>query len=83
LIEFGLRVLEKKIFFLIFSAILLFCFYFPLERGNPLHLNKLESLPPWPAGSREEDFFFNFQCNFTVLFLFPLGEGQSPSFEQT
>jgi hypothetical protein len=23
-----------------------FCYYLPLERGNPLHLNKLESPPP-------------------------------------
>jgi hypothetical protein len=33
-------------FFKIFSVFLLFCYYLPLKRGNPLHLNKLESPPP-------------------------------------
>jgi hypothetical protein len=33
-------------FFLIFSVFLLFCYYLPLERGNPLHVYKLESPPP-------------------------------------
>jgi hypothetical protein len=33
-------------FLKIFSVFLLFCYYLPLERGNPLHLNKLES--PFP-----------------------------------
>jgi hypothetical protein len=36
----------------------------------------------WPAGSKEEDFFFNFQCIFTLLLLSPLGERLSPSFEK-
>jgi hypothetical protein len=27
----------------IFSVFLLFCYYLPLEKGNPLHLNNLES----------------------------------------
>jgi hypothetical protein len=36
----------EKIFFLKFSVFLLFCCYLPIERGNPLHLNKLESPPP-------------------------------------
>jgi hypothetical protein len=31
----------------------------------------------------EKTFFFKFQCIFTLLLLSPLGEGQSPSFEQT
>jgi hypothetical protein len=30
-------------FLKIFSVFLLFCYYLPLEKGNPLHLNKLES----------------------------------------
>jgi hypothetical protein len=30
-------------FLKIFSVILFFCYYLPLERGNPLHLKKLES----------------------------------------
>jgi hypothetical protein len=30
-------------FLKIFIVILLFCYYLPLERDNPLHLNKLES----------------------------------------
>jgi hypothetical protein len=45
LIEFGLLVLEKKIF-KFFSAFLLFRYYLPLEKGDPLHLNKLESPTP-------------------------------------
>ena len=44
MIEFGLLVLEeeikkkKKI-----SVFLLFCYYLPLEKGYPLHMNKPES----------------------------------------
>jgi hypothetical protein len=45
LIEFGLLVLEKICFFN-FSVFLLFRYYIPLEKGYPLHLNKLESPPP-------------------------------------
>jgi hypothetical protein len=45
LIEIGLLVLEKKIF-LNFRIFLLFCYYLPLEKGNPLHFNNLESSPP-------------------------------------
>jgi hypothetical protein len=30
----------------LFSVFLLFCYYLPLEKGNPFHLNKLESPPP-------------------------------------
>jgi hypothetical protein len=41
-------VLEKKIF-KIFSVFLLFCDYLPLEKGNPLHLNNLESPPLVPS----------------------------------
>jgi hypothetical protein len=31
----------------------------------------------------EKKIFKNFQCIFTLLLLSPLGEGLSPSFEQT
>jgi hypothetical protein len=41
LIEFGLLVLEKVK--KLFSVFLLVCYYLPLEKGYPLHLNKLES----------------------------------------
>jgi hypothetical protein len=56
-----------------------------------MKLNKLNSLHRriictkfdwfWQAGSGK-DFFLKFECNFTLLLLSPLGEGQSPSFEQ-
>jgi hypothetical protein len=48
LIEIGQLVLEKKIFkyFECIFTFLLFCDYLPLEKGNPLHLNNLESPPP-------------------------------------
>jgi hypothetical protein len=46
LIEFGLLVLEKKIFKKKFMVLLLFGYYLPLEKGCPLHLNKLESPSP-------------------------------------
>ena len=45
LIEIGLLVLEKKIF-LNFQYFLLFCDYLPLEKGNPLYFNNLESPTP-------------------------------------
>jgi hypothetical protein len=58
----GLLVLEK--IFKNTQCILLFRYYLPLEKGNPLHLNNLESLPPrmicakpglnWPNGSGEK-----------------------------
>jgi hypothetical protein len=35
----------RRRFLKIFSVFLLFCYYLPLERGNPLHLKKLEFLP--------------------------------------
>jgi hypothetical protein len=35
------RFLKKKL-----SVFLLFCYYLPLEKGNPLHLNNLESPTP-------------------------------------
>jgi hypothetical protein len=44
LIEIGLLILER--FLKIFSVFLLFCDYLPLEKGNPLHLNNLESPSP-------------------------------------
>jgi hypothetical protein len=31
----------RRRFLKIFSVFLLFCYYLPLEKGNPLHLNKL------------------------------------------
>jgi hypothetical protein len=42
LIEISLLVLEKNIL-KIFNVFLLFCY---LEKGNPFHLNNLESPPP-------------------------------------
>jgi hypothetical protein len=36
----------RRRFLKILSVFLLFCYYLPLERGNPLPLNKLESPPP-------------------------------------
>jgi hypothetical protein len=45
LIEIGLLVLEKKIF-KIFSVFLLFFDYLPLDKGDLLCLNNLESPPP-------------------------------------
>jgi hypothetical protein len=63
LIEFGQLVLEKKIF-KIFRAFLLFRSYLPLEKSDPLHLNKFETPLPkddmcqvwlkWRSGSGEE-----------------------------
>jgi hypothetical protein len=38
--------LWRRRFLKIFSAFLLFHYYLPLEKGNPLHLNKLESPAP-------------------------------------
>jgi hypothetical protein len=54
-------------------------------------LNKLEFPSPWFVPSLiefgllvlEMKIFKNFHCIFTLLLLSPLGEGQSPSFEQT
>jgi hypothetical protein len=47
LIEIGLLVLEKKILNLkkTFSVLLLLCYYLPLGKGVPLHLNNLK-FPP-------------------------------------
>jgi hypothetical protein len=65
----------------------------PLKRTWPLIWKKLEfSLPKdnlykvWlnlACWFWRRFFFFKFQCIFTLLLLSPLGEGQSPSFEQT
>jgi hypothetical protein len=51
-------------FLKIFSVFLLFCYYLPLDKGIPLHLNNLESPPlrmicaksglNWSCGSGEE-----------------------------
>jgi hypothetical protein len=46
LIKFGLLALEKKIFHFFQSIFFLFCYYLPLERGNPLCLNKRGIIPP-------------------------------------
>jgi hypothetical protein len=46
LIEFGLLVDWRRRFLKFFSAFLLFCYYLPLEKGDPLHLNKLETPLP-------------------------------------
>jgi hypothetical protein len=45
LIDFGLLVLEKKIF-QIFSVFLLFLYYLHVEKGYPLLLNKFQSPLP-------------------------------------
>jgi hypothetical protein len=37
----------RRRFFEIFSVYLLFCYYLPLEMGNPLYLDKLESPQGW------------------------------------
>jgi hypothetical protein len=36
----------RRRFLKIFSVFLLFCYYLPLEKGNPFHLNNLEFPPP-------------------------------------
>jgi hypothetical protein len=36
----------RRIFLNVFSVVLLSCYYLPLERGNPLYLNTVETLPP-------------------------------------
>jgi hypothetical protein len=36
----------RRRFLKFFSVFLLFCYYLPLEKGNPLHFNNLESPPP-------------------------------------
>ena len=64
LVEIRPVVLEEKILNFV-NVFLLFHFYLPLEKIEPLHLNKLESQSPkdalckfgwnWPSGSWEED----------------------------
>jgi hypothetical protein len=56
-----------------------FCDYLPLEEDLALYLNSLE----FPLSKDMEKIFKNFQFIFTLLLLSPLGEGQSPSFEET
>jgi hypothetical protein len=78
-------------FFIFFSAFLLFHYYLPLEKGYPLHLNKIESPLPkndlcqvWLKLAQwfwRRRFFYFLQCIFTLSLLSPLGEGLSPSFE--
>jgi hypothetical protein len=74
------------------TPFLYFCDYLPLEEGLALYLNKLEfSLPKdnFVPSLIEfgllvlEKIFKKCQCIFTLLLLSPLGEGQSPSFEET
>ena len=52
-------------FFKVYTIILLFCYYLPLEKDVALHLNRFESTSPkdyakfgwnWPTGSGEKDF---------------------------
>ena len=64
LVKIGPVILEKKIFNVV-NVFLLFCYYFPTEKGLALHLKKLDSLYPktlcatfdWnePSGSGGED----------------------------
>jgi hypothetical protein len=69
-----------------------FCDYLPFEEGLDLYLNKLDFSSPkdnlyhvwlnlacWFWRRR----FLKNQYIFTLLLLSPLGDGQSPSFEQT
>jgi hypothetical protein len=69
-----------------------FCNYLPFEEDLALYFKRLEfSLPKnnlyqvWlnSAGWFWRIFFLNFHCIFTLLLVSPLGEGQSPSVEQT
>jgi hypothetical protein len=70
-----------------------FCDYLPFKEDLALYLNNLES--PLPKDDLyqlslieigllvlEKKIFKNFQCIFTLLLLSPLGERQSPSYEQ-
>ena len=45
-VQIGTVVLEKKIFFNFVNIFSLFCNYLPMEKGDTLHLNKLESPSP-------------------------------------
>jgi hypothetical protein len=36
----------RRRFLKIFNVFLLFCYYLPLKKGNPLYFNNLESPPP-------------------------------------
>jgi hypothetical protein len=68
-----------------------FCDYLPFEKVPALYLNKLEF--PLPKDNVFQVWLnlacwfwrriFFFQCIFTLSLLSPLGEGLSPSFEQT
>ena len=49
LVEIGLVVLEKKIFFNFVNVLSLFRNYLPCEKSRDLHLNKLESPSPKDA----------------------------------
>jgi hypothetical protein len=90
LVKISPVVLKKKIFYDP-TPFLYFCDYLPLEEDLTLYLNKLE-FPSLKDNVYHVEFgllvlekkiFKNFQCIFTFLLLSPLGEGKSPSFEQT
>jgi hypothetical protein len=64
-----------------------FCDYLPFEEDLALNLNNLES--PLPKDDLEigllvleKKIFKKFQSIFTLLLISPVGEKQSPSFEQ-
>jgi hypothetical protein len=75
------------------TPILHFCEYLPFEEDLALYLNKLESPSPkddlyqlWLNLAQwfwRRKFLNIFSVFFILLLLSPLGEGQSPSFEQT
>ena len=82
-------VVLKKMIFQYFQNNFTFSLLSPLEKGVALHLNKLESPSPKEALCKnlveigpvvlEKKIFKFHQC----IFYFPLGKGQSPSFQQT
>jgi hypothetical protein len=91
LIKIGPVVLEKKSFKWP-HPIFAFCDYLPVEKDLALYLNKLEFPPPkdvyqvWlnlACWFWRRRFLIFFNCICTFLLLSPLGEGQSPSFEET
>jgi hypothetical protein len=55
--EISQLVLEKKILKKILSVFLLFCYYLPLAKGNPLDSNNLDSPPPKDDLSKSQWFW--------------------------
>jgi hypothetical protein len=51
--------------------------------GDPYTLQFLPSLINFGQLILEKKIFKSFQCIFSLLLLSPLGDGQSPLFEQT